>query len=267
MPCNKLLPLRFFQEKGLVMMKRKATAAQFDENKRKRVGQEKEDAESHTSFPLNYLPDMVLAIIVRLVDAFYSASHNSDVPVLGSFLGLKDVMAIRRVNVKLRDLASQYNPCFCILQQLENSCTLGQKGNLPPVYRQKISGDTSLNLVEEEDKETEGEDKYGEREEQPQQTPAERNFFRFCSHRMFNRGNPQSSLTSINIDNRLQDLQQEVQRRLHQQAIQQPHYWEANEHLSTLKDTALSLVQVFVPSSLLALTVTTGCKCCIVFPE
>ena len=37
--------------------------------------------------------------------------------------------------------------------------------------------------------------------------------------------------TSPSIDNRLQDLQQEVQRRLHQQAIQQPHYWTSHDHL------------------------------------
>ena len=55
---------------------------------------------------------------------------------------------------------------------------------------------------------------------------------------------PPSSIPSI--DNRLQDLQQEVQRRLHQQAIQQPHYWNSHEHLSGIRDVALSLVQVIL---------------------
>jgi len=53
-------------------MKRKATTAQFDQNKRNRVAQELEPAEfDHNSFPLNDLPDMVLAIIVKLVVSLF----------------------------------------------------------------------------------------------------------------------------------------------------------------------------------------------------
>jgi len=48
-------------------MKRKATTAQFDGNKRSRVDQEAEHVEYHDFFPLNDLPDMVFAIIVRLL--------------------------------------------------------------------------------------------------------------------------------------------------------------------------------------------------------
>jgi len=47
-------------------MKRKATT-QCDEHKRSRVIQETDEAESKEAFPLNDLPDMVLAIVVRLV--------------------------------------------------------------------------------------------------------------------------------------------------------------------------------------------------------
>jgi len=59
--------------------------------------------------------------------------------VWASFVGISDVFAIRRVNVKLRDLASQYNPAFRILQELQNACTLDleRKGTFlhpPPMY-------------------------------------------------------------------------------------------------------------------------------------
>ena len=118
-------------------MKRKATAAAHaDENKRSRVTPETHEAALSDTFPLNDLPHMVLAIVVRLVVSC------SDFPSLspslifeGSFLGVRDVFAVRRVNMKLRDLASQYNSGFRFLQELENSCTaeFEQKG-APPLF-------------------------------------------------------------------------------------------------------------------------------------
>ena len=121
-----------------MQMKRKATVAQFARNKRNRVAQELEHAESHSSFPLNDLPDMVLAIIVRLVVSLFTISSSHSSSGFCSFVVISDVFAIRRVNVKLRDLASQYNPCFRILQQLDNSCIAPGTKKYSPFHPQPL---------------------------------------------------------------------------------------------------------------------------------
>ena len=65
--------------------------------------------------------------------------------VWASFVGISDVFAIRRVNVKLRDLASQYNPAFRILQELQNACTLDlERKGTPPLCLPTTLGDHLL---------------------------------------------------------------------------------------------------------------------------
>jgi len=120
---------------------KKASAAS-DGKCTSRVVHEPEHEEcGHDSFALKDLPDMVLAVIVRLLDSFPLVALRLLQSVKlswASFVGISDVFAIRRVNVKLRDLASQYNPCFRILQQLDNSCIAPGTKKYSPFHPQPL---------------------------------------------------------------------------------------------------------------------------------
>ena len=129
---------------------KKASAAS-DGKCTSRVVHEPEHEEcGHDSFALKDLPDMVLAVIVRLLDSFPLVALRLLQSVKlswASFVGISDVFAIRRVNVKLRDLAGRYNLAFRILQELENSCTLDLEQKGTPRLTSNIFGDHILSPI------------------------------------------------------------------------------------------------------------------------